>query len=375
MRIIFAGRVTLPSLSKVGMWDRSLPSVKWGFPLGSEIVLRLVSRGHHVVVVTEHTVDGIEKYRCETRTGGLEVWLVPCRRRSRWSFLTLFKKEASGIKSAIREISPDVVFAQWVYHNAYAGLTSGYPCLVVAHDSPWRIALVERDLQSVIKAFYAQFLVFPILKFMTTVSPYMVDEFRRFNRYKGEIKVIPNGIEVPDHVVGKVGGRVPMNVVCVSQAGRRKNSATLFKAWDVLKRKHPEWRLKVYGQGMPEGMVQRAELDRILREEADLFVSPSLEESFGMVFVEAMRYGIPCIGGEKSGAVPWVMGDGGVVCDVRSPDKLAECIERVMGDFELRKRLSEGGLRRVREFFDINKVVDMYEAELARLSSEGLRKE
>ncbi len=87
-----------------------------------------------------------------------------------------------------------------------------------------------------------------------------------------------------------------------------------------------------------------------------------------MVFVEAMSQGVPCIGGDKSGAVPWVMGDGGVVCDVTKPDKLAECIERVMGDNALRKRLSEGGVQRVRKMFNIERIVDMYETKLQSLA-------
>ena len=104
---------------------------------------------------------------------------------------------------------------------------------------------------------------------------------------------------------------------------------------------------------------------------ADIFCSPTLEESFGQVFLEAMAQGVPCIGGEMSGAVPWVMGEGGVVCDVTKPEKLAECIERMMGNVELREKLSEGGLRRVREMFDIEKSVQMYETELKRLAVSG----
>ena len=87
-----------------------------------------------------------------------------------------------------------------------------------------------------------------------------------------------------------------------------------------------------------------------------------------MVFVEAMRFGVPCVGGEKSGAVPWVIGDGGIVCDVTKPKKLANCIEKVMADNELRIRLGEMGKKRVREAFDIEKVIDMYEAELRKVA-------
>ena len=39
-----------------------------------------------------------------------------------------------------------------------------------------------------------------------------------------------------------------------------------------------------------------------------------------------------------------------------------------MGNVELRKKLSAGGRRRVREMFDIEKVVDMYEAELKKVA-------
>ena len=380
MKIVFAGRVTLKALADCGKWDRSFPDVKWGFPLGSEIVKRLVARGHEVVVVTEHTVDKVEKFKCSPERGGLEVWLVPSRTRSRWTFLTLFSKEVKGIRAAIREVTPDVVFAQWTYHNAYAGLTSGYPTLVVAHDSPWRVFKMFRNFQTLIKAIYATLLVVPKIRHLTAVSPHMVEEFRKFRRLRNlDITVIPNGIDLVASDQLLVHSNIslqplainnhPPTIVSISQAGRLKNSQVLFKAWDILKSRHPDWRLFVYGHGMPQGVVSREELDRVLRDEADMFVSSSLEESFGMVFVEAMRFGVPCIGGGKSGAVVWVIGNGGVVCDVTRPEKLAECIEKVMGDVELRKRLGESGQQRVKEMFDIEKVVEMYEAELKKVAN------
>ena len=380
MKIVFAGRVTLKALTDCGKWDRPLPEVKWGFPLGSEIVKRLVGRGHTVVVVTEHTVDAVERFKCQTERGGIEVRLMPSRKRSRWTFLTSFSKEVRGIRTAIKEIKPDVVFAQWTYHNAYAGLTSGYPTLVVAHDSPWRVFKMFRNFQTLIKAIYATLLVVPRIKHVTAVSPYIVSEFKKFRCLRTvDIPVIPNGIDlvVSDQLlVNSNTNHQPLTInpshptiVCISQAGRLKNSAALFKAWEFLRPKHPDWRLLVYGQGMPQGIVAKAELDRVLREKADLLVSPSLEESFGMVFVEAMRFGVPCIGGEKSGAVPWVIGEGGVVCDVTRPEKLAECMEKIMGDVELRKRLGEKGKQRVKEMFDIEKAVDLYEAELKKVAN------
>lgn len=409
MKIAYIGKVSLSALAGCGRWERQTASggwvadesglsrQKWGFNLGSMIIKGLLRREHEVHVVSAEPEDVCGRFRChvdgEDRCR-LTVAFVPESRKTRWMYLRFFWREMAGMRRTIREVKPDVCFAQWTYENAYAGLTSGYPTLVVAHDSPWRIAFIERNLQTLIKAFYAQFAVFPRIKHLTTVSPYIVDDVRRYNRYKGEINVVPNGI-------GTVCETCTIRhnattIICVSQSGRRKNASALLTAWKIIKEKHPDWRLKVFGQGMPDGQISREEIDRILHEEADLFVSPSLEESFGMVFVEAMRLGVPCIGGEKSGAVPWVLGcegmrdegwgmrdeiggmrddregmAGGVVCDVTRPEKLAECIEKVMGDEELRKRLSEGGIRRVKEMFDIEKVVDLYERELERVRGEG----
>lgn len=409
MKIAYIGKISLSALAGCGRWERQTASggwvadesglsrQKWGFNLGSMIIKGLLRRGHEVYVVSAEPEDVCGRFRCHVNGENrcrLTVTFVPESRKTRWMYLRFFWKEMAGMRRAIKEGKPDVCFAQWTYENAYAGLMSGYPTLVVAHDSPWNVFKAFRNLQTLIKAIYATFLVVPKVKYITAVSPYISEEFKKFRRFRhSDLTVIPNGIEMlRDEREGMrdegSGGRQtcpssvpnlpspvpylsfpiphPPTIVSISQAGRLKNSQALFKAWEILKPKHPDWRLLVYGQGMPQGMVSREELDRVLREEADLFVSPSLEESFGMVFVEAMRFGVPCIGGEKSGAVPWVIGEGGVVCDVTKPEKLAECIERVMGDRELQKKLGDGGRQRVREMFDIEKVVDMYERELLK---------
>ena len=395
MKIAYIGKISLSALAGCGRWERqtasggwitaegSLSRQKWGFSLGSMIIGGLLKRGHEVHVVSAEPEDVCGRFRCHVNGENrcrLTVTFVPESPKTRWMYLRFFWREMAGMRRTIREVKPDVCFAQWTYENAYAGLTSGYPTLVVAHDSPWNVFKAFRNLQTLIKAVYATFLVVPKIKRMTVVSPYIADEFKNFRRFRhSDITVIPNGIEMlrdeREGMRDEIGGMRqnipspiphPPTIVSISQAGRLKNSQALFKAWDILKPKHPDWRLLVYGQGMPQGMVSREELDRVLREEADLFVSPSLEESFGMVFVEAMRFGVPCIGGEKSGAVPWVICEGGVVCDVTKPEKLAECIEQVMGDKELRKKLGDRGRQSVRGMFDIEKVVDMYEMELVK---------
>ena len=60
MRIAYIGRITLPALEARFEFDHELPDVRWGFPLGTEIVLGLVARGHHVsVIATDNNCNEI----------------------------------------------------------------------------------------------------------------------------------------------------------------------------------------------------------------------------------------------------------------------------------------------------------------------------
>ena len=89
MRIVFSGRVSLTLLAQDFEFDRTFPKVRWGFDIGSKLVVGLVKRDHEVHVVTEHTVEKIETFRVssfkfqDSGCGKLIVHLVPSRKRSR----------------------------------------------------------------------------------------------------------------------------------------------------------------------------------------------------------------------------------------------------------------------------------------------------
>lgn len=371
MHVAYIGRFSIERLKAVGINLETPLMPKWSFGVGTDVIMGLWRRGHEVSLITyDVQVRSVQCFSIER----MRVWIVPGR-KTKWQFLSLFNKEVNNIRHIIRKIKPDVVFAQWTYENAYAGLTSGYPTLCVGHDSPWTVLKMFRNIYALFHAFYCQLFVVPRMKHLSVVSQHIEEDFREQCRYKGESVLIPNGIKIEGNTEAesrsKLIRRNPKTIVCVSQAGRLKNTQALIKAFELLKTKHPDWRLKMYGQGLPDGLATRKELDRVLREEADVFCSPSLEESFGMVFVEAMLQGVPCVGGGKSGAVPWVICDGGVTCDVTNHKALADCLEKVMLDYEGRKKMSAAGVKRVVENFNIDRVVDLYERELKRVAEEG----
>ena len=64
-----------------------------------------------------------------------------------------------------------------------------------------------------------------------------------------------------------------------------------------------------------------------LYQSCDLFVAPSLYESFGLIYLEAMNYGKPVIGC-RSGGIPEVIDQGvtGLMAEPEAPVALAEAI-------------------------------------------------
>jgi glycosyltransferase involved in cell wall biosynthesis len=80
-----------------------------------------------------------------------------------------------------------------------------------------------------------------------------------------------------------------------------------------------------------------------------VFVFPSLYEGFGLPPLEAMASGTPVITSNVS-SLPEVVGDAALMIDPYEPAAIAEAMQRVLGDANLRADLSRRGLARAREF-------------------------
>jgi len=93
---------------------------------------------------------------------------------------------------------------------------------------------------------------------------------------------------------------------------------------------------------------------------ADLFVLPSLFEPYGIVLTEAMAAGVPIVA-SRVGGIPEVVAEGAnaLLCPPNDPVALAEAIERLARDRELRARFASAGRVRV-EQFSWNRVIPQW---------------
>ena len=95
-----------------------------------------------------------------------------------------------------------------------------------------------------------------------------------------------------------------------------------------------------------------------------MFVLPSIHpsEAFGMVLLEAMAWGIPCISTRLESGVPWVNEEGvsGLHVNPNDVTALAQAMEKINGDSDLCGRLGEGARKRVQTQFGPALFVDSY---------------
>jgi glycosyltransferase involved in cell wall biosynthesis len=96
---------------------------------------------------------------------------------------------------------------------------------------------------------------------------------------------------------------------------------------------------------------------------AEVFVYPSLYEGFGLPIVEAMACGTAVITSQNS-SLSEVAGDAALLVDALDEQSIADALQRVLSEPELRFRLGQTGLKRCRNFsFAIaaRQTVEVYE--------------
>ena len=387
MRIAYIGPISLHLLEPEGV-DTAAAPVGFQYAFGAYLVREYLRRGHEVSVVT--TVHRLAR-PFSWSNGRLSIDAVPTRRGYLFC-LDDFRRERRLMREAIARRGPEVLHAQWTYEFAHAAIETGLPCLVTARDSPRQITDHSPGLYTFYKRWYAARLL-PRIPRLTAVSPYMRDELRAVYRLQSDPAVVPNGIR-PEVFAGETRPprAGPFTFVTVAGWDPRKNPRTLLEAFGMLGRSQPDCRLRLVGHGFePDGPAARWAAARNIgagveflghlphtavlaeiRERADVFVHPTLEESFGSSILEAMSQRVPVVAGSRSGAVPWILDEGraGLLVDVASAEALCQGMERIMNDEGLRSRLAAAGFARARDEFSLAPVADRYLSLLEDVRSE-----
>ncbi|PKA98780.1 glycosyltransferase involved in cell wall biosynthesis [Flavobacteriaceae bacterium MAR_2009_75] len=316
-------------------------------PAINTLLLSFLKAGHHVRIFTLTKEDfvlkgeNIEIYGVRAFTGYPIKYL--------WGAFSNAKNVKRVVKKNIGDL--DVLHAHWTYSYAYAAkdFSDKLPVFCTVRDWASYIWKVESYKNKITWSFryVMNELVFRNKKLhFIANSPYIATLIQR--KYQLEVPIIPNPIK-QSFLTNKE--RVKPNnleLLCISTSNdKRKNIETLLKAFQKVIEKYPSARLSLIGNPFTEdspkisdwkrkGWLHKVLLmgpidhNRLINhlDKTCIFVTPSLEESFGNTLLEGMARKVPVIAGKNSGAVPYVLkqGKAGFLCDVSDVDDLAQTI-------------------------------------------------
>ncbi len=126
-------------------------------------------------------------------------------------------------------------------------------------------------------------------------------------------------------------------------------------------------RQRAVNLGIDEAVIFAGSVERVSDyfHLADIYVSASLHEGFGVPLIEAMASGVPVVA-SRATAHPEVVGDAGLLCEPDNAADLADKVIQVLTDDALYGELVRAGLTRAQEFS-----LESYEAGWARIVAEA----
>jgi glycosyltransferase involved in cell wall biosynthesis len=164
-------------------------------------------------------------------------------------------------------------------------------------------------------------------------------------------------------------------VLCVCRFYPRKRVDVLLRAAAILSGRIPELNLRIVGGGPEAGRLRKLStslrLDQVVDwvgnsspealaceyNRADIFCLPSVQEGFGLVFLEAMAAGKPIVAANAA-AVPEVVRHG-LLVEPENPEALADAILRLYSDSNLRQHLASAASQDV-EDYDMKRVARQF---------------
>jgi glycosyltransferase involved in cell wall biosynthesis len=326
-------------------------------------IARHLSKRHSVLVVC----------RSSKRTGeyvyqGLSYYLIKVPAYPLLYHL-LFFKNAFPILVKYR---PNFILIDTVVSTGFIGPFFSFlfkiPYVIVVHGP--ELGVIEKSI------FYRSLLRIELTfsKFVVAVANKIVAHIVKCACIDSrKIHVIPVGFdesEIEQYRLDKTENKSENKIIIfVGRVVKQKDPITLLKAVKILLTKRTDFKLIVVGDGdelplcrqfcVENGLTKHVSFlgalprSQLLQEfaKADILVLPSIDEGLPVVIMEALALGVPVVT-TGVGGIPEVIKDGfnGVIVPPRSSQALAEAINSLLDDRELRWKLINNGQKIVKKY-------------------------
>lgn len=299
---------------------------------------------------------------------GLDASLA--RRANLYGKAWRYIKTLPRLRQAVKQFQPDVIHA--MYASSY-GLLGALLNFKEYYVSCWGSDIFSFPQQNFVTRSVLQFVLSQAKRVYST-SHFMANEIRKYT--KAEAVVIPYGVDTTIFLPGKnlLNDFDPNNTVIGTVKSHEATYGidVLIRGFALLyKRLGGKIKLLLVGEGSQTTALKQLTRDlgmtdhvvftgKVTHDETvsmhraiDIFVAPTLHESFGVSLLEAMSCGKPCV---VSDIPPYreIDGDANAMMYFKSNDAESLCdnLAMLINDSEERNRLGTAARHRVLEKYD-----------------------
>ena len=374
-----------------------LPAVRYGGPIFAvhSLCRALVSRGHHVEVVTTN-INGFGTsdvpIGMRVNIDDVQVRYFSSKVLSRLSWAPALAKAVENDVDSFDIVHLQTVFLWPTWAAARVARNACVPYLVSPRGMLVK-GLIERRNQ-LIKSAWINLIERSNLERASaihTTSEVEADELARFNWHLPRVTTISNGVDAPDRIAE--GAIVSSDVINIANGkplalffGRLSWKKGLDRLLQAFARTNTgnlaivgtdDERL-VFGLSKLAHMLRITDRVRILPRtitghdkeylfsNAQLFVLPSYSENFGNTVLEAMRRGVPVVLTPEVGAAEIVRKAGGGIVTDGTPVTYGEAMEQLLHDSVLARSMGKAGRRYVMERYTWDRIAarmeELYES-------------
>ena len=219
----------------------------------------------------------------------------------------IYKKR---LKEILFDIKPDITVSLLRREiNFITSIHDGSIKIGELHVNRFNYRNFEKGNTNYIKNVFSYFWMKCLIQNLKHLNKFIVlsqedkDNWKELNN----VYVIPNPLPF-DSI--KKSQNENKGVIAVGRYSYQKGFDLLLKAWTIVTKKHPEWKLSIYGSGEREKYIKLAQDLNIEKYcnissavsninekycENSIFVLSSRFEGFGMVLIEAMNCGVPVV--------------------------------------------------------------------------------
>ena len=222
--------------------------------------------------------------------------------------------------------------------------------------------------------------------YLLVASKFIGNSFVKNGFASERVHVIPYGVDpryfYPLSQEEKTQSDQIFRVICVAHVSPRKGHVYLLEAWKKLNLPNSELLLiGAISHYMKSVLVDYGALFRHVRNvpnrrlrdyygRSSVFVLPTVEDGFGCVITEAMACGLPVITTTNAGASEIIEhGRTGFILPIRSSDEIANHLEMLYRDMDLRQQMSQAAIVESQKHLGwdhyANKLISLYHYLLA----------